>query len=77
MKIAALFATVALAQDDFDGRAMSLNKKIDNAGKKCSVYMEKAFSCSPPKDKIGKYNFRLEKVSKRYFFPRLTSFFRF
>ena len=63
MKIAALFATVALAQDMGDGRAMSLQKKIDNAGKKCSVYMEKAMVCDPPAGKIGKYNYRLEKVS--------------
>lgn len=63
MKLAALFATVALAQDSMgDGRAMSLQKKIDNAGKKCSVYMEKAMVCDPPAGKIGKYNFRLEKV---------------
>ena len=64
MKIAALFATVALAQDMGDGRAMSLQKKIDNAGKKCSVYMEKAMVCDPPAGKIGKYNYRLEKVSR-------------
>jgi len=64
MKIAALFATVALAQDMGDGRAMSLQKKIDNAGKKCSVYMEKAMVCDPPAGKIGKYNYRLEKVLK-------------
>jgi len=63
MKIAALFATVALAQD-MGGRAMSLQKKIDNAGKKCSVYMEKAMVCDPPAGKIGKYNYRLEKVLK-------------
>ena len=61
MKLAALFATVALAQDSIgDGRAMSLQKKIDNAGETCSVYMETAMVCAP--DKIGKYNFRLEKV---------------
>merc|ERR1712147_242309 len=63
MKLATLFATVALAQDSIgDGRAMSLQKKIDNAGETCSVYMEKAMVCAP--DKIGKYNFRLEKVLK-------------
>lgn len=64
MKLAALFATIALAQEEGDGRAMSLQKKIDNAGKKCSVYMEKAMVCEPPSSKIGKYNFRLEKVLK-------------
>jgi len=63
MKLANLFATVALAQESTgDGRAMSLQKKIDNAGKKCSVYMEKAMVCEPPAGKIGKYNYRLEKV---------------
>ena len=63
MKLATLFATVALAQESTgDGRAMSLQKKIDNAGKKCSVYMEKAMVCEPPAGKIGKYNYRLEKV---------------
>ena len=66
MKLAALFATIALAQEEGDGRAMSLQKKIDNAGKKCSVYMEKAMVCEPPSSKIGKYNFRLEKVSPTF-----------
>ena len=63
MKISALFATLALAQEGPDGRAMSLNKKIENAQNKCSVYMSKAMVCEPPSGKIGKYTFRLDKVS--------------
>jgi len=73
MKLAALFATIALAQEDNEGRAMSLQKKIDNAGKKCSVYMEKAMVCEPPSSKIGKYNFRLEKVSDNFHFECLSN----
>ena len=60
MKISALFATIALAQDE---RAMSLDKKIENAQTKCGVFMEKALVCEPPSEKIGKYTFRLDKVS--------------
>jgi len=59
MKISALFATIALAQDE---RAMSLDKKIENAQTKCGVFMEKALVCEPPSEKIGKYTFRLDKV---------------
>lgn len=59
MKISALFATIALAQDE---RAMSLDKKIENAQSKCGVFMEKALVCEPPSEKIGKYTFRLDKV---------------
>merc|ERR1712139_595916 len=62
MKIFATLAAFALAQDGPDGRAMSLNKKIENAQNKCSVYMSKAYSCAPPSEKIGKYTFRLDKV---------------
>ena len=61
MKISALFATIALAQDE---RAMSLDKKIENAQTKCGVFMEKALVCEPPSEKIGKYTFRLDKVCK-------------
>jgi len=60
MKIFALLATVAFAEEE--GRAMSLDKKIENAQNKCSVYMEKAMVCEPPSTKIGKYSFRLDKV---------------
>jgi hypothetical protein len=59
MKISALFATIALAQDE---RAMSLDKKIENAQNKCGVFMDKALVCEPPSEKIGKYTFRLDKV---------------
>merc|ERR1711981_861803 len=41
---------------------MSLNKKIENAQNKCSVYMSKAYSCAPPSEKIGKYTYRFDKV---------------
>jgi len=59
MKISALFATIAFAQEE---RAMSLDKKIENAQTKCGVFMEKALVCEPPSEKIGKYTFRLDKV---------------
>jgi len=59
MKISALFATIALAQDE---RAMSLDKKIENAQSRCGTFMEKALVCEPPSEKIGKYTFRLDKV---------------
>jgi len=62
MKIFATLAAFALAQDGPDGRAMSLNRKIENAQNKCSVYMAKAMVCAPPSDKIGKYTHRLDKV---------------
>lgn len=65
MKISALFATIALAQDE---RAMSLDKKIENAQTKCGVFMEKALVCEPPSEKIGKYTFRLDKVCKTILF---------
>ena len=64
MKISALFATIALAQDE---RAMSLDKKIENAQTKCGVFMEKALVCEPPSEKIGKYTFRLDKVRINFF----------
>ena len=64
MKISALFATIALAQDE---RAMSLDKKIENAQTKCGVFMEKALVCEPPSEKIGKYTFRLDKVCQTFF----------
>ena len=63
MKISALFATIALAQDE---RAMSLDKKIENAQTKCGVFMEKALVCEPPSEKIGKYTFRLDKVCIKF-----------
>ena len=65
MKISALFATIALAQDE---RAMSLDKKIENAQTKCGVFMEKALVCEPPSEKIGKYTFRLDKVCTTFFY---------
>lgn len=59
MKLSALLCTLAWAQDE---RAMSLDRKIENAQSKCAVYMGKAMTCEPPSEKIGKYTFRLDKV---------------
>merc|ERR1712176_1127521 len=64
MKLFALL-TAVLAQDGpgvGDGRAMSLQKKIDNAQTKCAFYMNKAMVCHPPSGKIGKYTYRFDKV---------------
>ena len=82
MKIFALLAAV-LAQDgpgDNSARAMSLDKKIDNAQVKCGYYMNKAMVCHPPSGKIGKYTYRFDKVSflvkffvKNYIFSRFCS----
>ena len=57
MKLAALFATVALAQDS--GR--SLGEKIDKAQLICSTYMEMALDCVSDKY-IAKYTYRLDKL---------------
>ena len=59
MKIFGLLAAAVLAKDE---RAMSLDKKINNAKEKCGYYMNKAMVCHPPSGKIGKYKFRLNKV---------------
>ena len=69
MKLFALL-TAVLAQDGpgvGDGRAMSLQKKIDNAQTKCAFYMNKAMVCHPPSGKIGKYTYRFDKVC-----PKIT-----
>merc|ERR1712110_6593 len=63
MKIFALLAASVVAQDGpGEARAMSLDKKIDNAQTKCSYYMNKAMVCHPPSSKIGKYTYRFDKV---------------
>ena len=45
---------------------------MDAAMSKCSVFMEEAMSCLPPKGKIEKYKSRLEKVfsNTRYFIKK-------
>ena len=66
MKLFAILATFATAQDGPGAadasRAMSLDKKIDNARTKCQYYMNKAMVCHPPSAKIGKYTHRFDKV---------------
>ena len=66
MKLYSFIAAVALAQngpgDSNAERAMSLDKKIDNAQTKCGFYMQKAMTCDPPNSKIAKYTFRFDKV---------------
>ena len=60
----ALLATAVFGQDgpSDSARAMSLDKKIDNAQTKCAYYMNKAMVCHPPSAKIGKYTYRFDKV---------------
>merc|ERR1712038_998483 len=65
MKIFQILLAAVLAQDgpgDNSARAMSLDKKIDNAQVKCGYYMNKAMVCHPPSGKIGKYTYRFNKV---------------
>ena len=54
------FATGALGQ--VDERGLDLDSRIQNAQDKCKAFMDKAFYCNPPKSKISKYVFRLNKV---------------
>ena len=47
-------------------------KRMDAALQKCSLFMEEAMSCLPPKAKIEKYKSRLEKVfsNTRYYIKK-------
>ena len=49
--------------EEMQGRALSLDARIQNAQDKCGYFMEKAMFCEPPSAKQGKYAFRMNKVS--------------
>ena len=62
MKLFGFVSSYAVAQAQYPG-SMTLEDKITKAIDKCSFYMETAYVCDPPIDKIGKYEHRISKVS--------------
>ena len=56
--------TISGQDTEMQGRALSLDARIQNAQDKCGYFMEKAMFCEPPSGKQGKYAFRMNKVSR-------------